>query len=123
MEGQTRANNDFGRQHLSLVSGRASKVNADKELGTFHSLPPELQRMAILVAKVNASNIVKDLITHLKKIAKSQMKEEIGLRKQYENATEEYVVAIYFYEQYHSPRCWLTVNRERCKGNVFEIGK
>ena len=55
-EGQTRANNDFGRQHLSLVSGRASKVNADKELGTFHSLPPELQRTAILVAKENASN-------------------------------------------------------------------
>ena len=46
-EGQTRANNDFGRQHVSLVSGWASKVNADKELGTFHSLPPELQRTAI----------------------------------------------------------------------------
>jgi len=34
-EGQIRANNDFGRQHLSLVGGRASKVDADKELGTF----------------------------------------------------------------------------------------
>ena len=108
-EGQTRANNDFGRQHLSLVSGRASKVNADKELGTFHSLPPELQRTAMLVAKENASNNRQRFDNALKKqFAKRQMKEEIGLRKQYENATEEYVVAIYFYEQYHSPRCWLT---------------
>jgi len=38
------------------------------------------------------------------------MKEEISMiRKQYANATEEYVVAIYFYEQHHLPRCWNSV--------------
>ena len=35
------------------------------------------------------------------------------LRKKYANATEEYVVAIYFYEQYHSPRCWKSVEEAR----------
>jgi len=37
------------------------------------------------------------------------MKEDISLKKQYANASEEYGIAIYFYEQYHSPRCWATV--------------
>ena len=44
-EGQTRANNDFGRQHSSLGSGRqaGNKMN-DKPMGTFHLLSPELQK-------------------------------------------------------------------------------
>ena len=37
-------------------------------------------------------------------------KEEIKLEKQYEDASEEYIVAIYFFEQYFSPRCWSTAN-------------
>ena len=34
-------------------------------------------------------------------------------RKQYANATEGYVVAIYVYEQYHSPRCRKSVKEAR----------
>ena len=48
------------------------------------------------------------------------MKEEICLRKQYENATEEYVVAIYFYEQYHSPWCWL--RKKDAKETYLKLG-
>ena len=45
-----------------------------------------------------------------KQLEKRRRKEEIALEKQYEDATEDYIVAIYFFEQYHSPRCWLTAN-------------
>ena len=48
-EGQTRANNDFGCQHLSLVNGQSSKKDiVKKPMGKFHLLPPELQRSAII---------------------------------------------------------------------------
>jgi hypothetical protein len=35
-------------------------------------------------------------------------KEEIALEKKLDSAKEKYIDSIYFYEQYHSPRCWLT---------------
>jgi len=71
-------------------------------------LPPELQMTALLVSKQNASNNCQRFDNTKKQFAKRPMKEEIGLRKQYENTTEEYAVAIYFYKQYHSSQCWLT---------------
>ena len=36
-------------------------------------------------------------------------KEEIALENKYEDATDYYIVEIYFREQYHSPRCWITL--------------
>ena len=40
---------------------------------------------------------------------KRRRKEEIALEKKYEDATKDYIDAIYFLEQYHSPHCWLTL--------------
>ena len=66
--------------------------------------------MAIMTSKENAKSNRKIFDTALERqFKKRRMKEEIMLRKQYANATEEYVVAIYFYEQYHSPWCWKSV--------------
>ena len=100
-EGQTRANNDFGRQHLSLVNGQSSKKDiVEKPMGTFHLLPPELQRTAIIASKENAPLNWRRFDEALERqYAKCRMKEEISLKKQCANASEEYVVAIYFYEQ------------------------
>ena len=36
-------------------------------------------------------------------------KEQTALENKYEDATEDYIVEIYFHDQYHSPRCWLTL--------------
>ena len=36
-------------------------------------------------------------------------KEDIALENNYEDATEDYINAIYFHEQYHSPRCCITL--------------
>ena len=114
-EGQTRANNDFGCQPLSLVSGRQARNEMnDKPIGTFHLFPPELQKTAIMASKENAKNNRKYFDEALERqFKKLRMKEEIMIRKQYANATEEYVVAIYFYEQCHSPRCWKSVEEAK----------
>ena len=65
-EGQTRANNDFGRGHLAYVSGKRkkSKEKVEIELGTFHSLPQELKDSLIHVARVNASKHARILMMH-----------------------------------------------------------
>ena len=69
----------------------------DKPMGTFHLLPPELQKTAIMASKENAKSNQKNFDAALERqFKKRRMKEEIILRKQYANATEEYVVTIYF---------------------------
>jgi len=86
----------------------------DKPMGTFHLLPPELQKTAIVASQENAKSNRKNFDEALERqFKKRRMKGEIMLRKQYANATEEYVVVIYFYEQYHSPRCWKSVEEAK----------
>ena len=43
---------------------------------------------------------------------KRQRKEEIALEKKYKDATEYYILEVYFNEQYQSPRCWITLEVE-----------
>ena len=40
---------------------------------------------------------------------KRRRKEEISPEKRYKDAIQDYILAIYFHEQYHPPRCWLTL--------------
>lgn len=110
-EGQTRSNNDLGRDHLSLVTGRKPKLDRNsKGIGTFHKLPQELQRTAILSAQENAGDNKRRFDIALEKqFEKRRMKEEIALQEKYKGASNDYIVAIYFFEQFHSPRCWNTV--------------
>ena len=52
--GQMAFNNDLGREHEKLVSGRKAKSkHQSKGLGAFHQLPPELQRTAIITVIEN----------------------------------------------------------------------
>ena len=52
-EGQTWAkNNDFGCHHTSMVTGqRLKKMHVEKSMGSFHSVPMELQMMVIMAAR------------------------------------------------------------------------
>ena len=110
-EGQTRANNDFGRGHNAFVSGRSSKNGRlERTYGCFHSLPIELQQSIIETARRGAANARKCFDDALRKQKESrQQKEEIARRKKIATCREEYIVAIELWEQYHSPRCWKTV--------------
>ena len=52
-----------------------------------------------------------------------QRAEEMKMNKQLEGYKEENIVAIYFFEQYHSPRCWKTVAQARKKYNEMRGNK
>ncbi len=52
-EGQTRANNDFGRGANSLVTWRGNVGHVtDRVHGTFHFLPKELQHSLVAFGKL-----------------------------------------------------------------------
>ena len=109
-EGQTRSNNDFGRQHNSLVTGRMSKYGVkEEELGAYHCLVPELQHTFILTsmekAKVGRAVFDNNLLGQFRK---RRNKEEERLEVLYDSAMEMCIVAMYFFDQYHSQRCWMT---------------
>jgi hypothetical protein len=82
-EGQTRANNDFGRGHEALGTGRVGHSGKmERVYGAFHSLPKELQESIIAVAKKFAMSLKK---LHDEALAKQKAarlrKEEIAHRK------------------------------------------
>jgi hypothetical protein len=110
-EGQTHFNNNFGPGHKELVK-RSNTSNNMKErvFGSFHELPEELKRALILFGKENASSSRKSFDDALaaQREARRQ-KEEIALQKKLDIMQGDYIIAIYFYEQYHSPRCWRTI--------------
>jgi hypothetical protein len=39
--------------------------------------------------------------------------DKIAMEQTLDKAKEDYINAIYFYEQYHSKQCWLTVENAR----------
>ena len=76
-------------------------------MGSFHSLPVELQRTAIMTARENAKsnkqNFDKDLT---KQFEQRRVKGEIKLDKAYDDAKGEFIFAIYFHKQFLLPWCW-----------------
>ncbi len=110
-EGQTCSNNNFGRGHERLVrrSNKSEDMN-DRVFGTFHQLPEEWWRSLILFGKENASKSRKKFNEALAEQQEaSRQKKEIALQKKLAQTQGDYIVAIYFYEQYHLSRCWLTI--------------
>ena len=116
VEGKTRANNDFGQGHTQLVLGRKSTKHerVDTTIGTCHLLPQELQRTAMIASSENAKhNRCRFDVALQNQFDKRRRKEEIAQEKKIAIAEEDYIVAVYCFEQYFSPRCWLTVIRAR----------
>ena len=104
-EGQTRANNDFGRGIESLVTGRgkAGKLT-EWVLGTFHILPKELQQSLVAFEKSHAPAALRQFDSALKEQDDARRrKEEIALERKLNEAQSEFIVAIYFHEQFHLP--------------------
>jgi hypothetical protein len=114
-EGQSRYNNDFGRGHQALITGKQSKsgpVEKADLIGSFHNLPGDLQESLIQFSRENAVKTRKAFDDALEKQrAKARRKEEIRMELGLKVAQSEFIVAIYFHEQYHSPRCWNTVDK------------
>ena len=108
--GQTRSNNDFGRDHDNFVQGRKrKKEKKTRGVGGFHKLVPELQYTAMLTSKEERKNNKKQFQAYLKcQFDKRRIKEEVAMQKKLDMAQEDYMEAVLLYDQYHSERCWLT---------------
>ncbi len=89
-KGQTHFNSDFGQGHEALVR-RSKKSNKIKErnFGSFHKLPEELQRLLILFGKENASRLQKSFDDALEAQQEAcHQKEEIALQKKWTKCKE-----------------------------------
>ena len=96
-EGQSRSNNDFGR---------------GTEIGYFHTKPYELQRTAIIASKEKAASNRRSFdVAVARQFQLRREGEELALKKAKSDATEDHIVAIYMYDQFHSKRCWKTVRQ------------
>ena len=108
--GMSVANNDFGREADTMVGSRQSrKGKIARGMGKFHLMVQELQHSAIMTAKRKRNRHKRQFQIDLKKqFETKRRKEEIALEKKIELAREDYIDALYLFEQYHSPRRWKT---------------
>ena len=95
------------------MTGRKSKVDLlTPELGTFHKLQEKLQNLLHALCKQresrSRSNSNKQL--HLQQAKLAEMKKAANDLKE-KNAEENHVPALYFHQQYHSPRFARTVQQ------------
>ena len=98
------------RGHEALISGRKGKHQpTEREFGDFHKLPFELKQSLIQTARENVAECKKnyDEALVIQREAKRE-KEEIALQHKLNKAEDQLIEATYYYEQYHSPRCWRT---------------
>ena len=87
-----------------------TQTSHDMAMGSFHKLHEELRESLIAVCRENirrTQSFYVDAIERQK--ASARRKEEIMMEKKLDEAQEDFIVALYFHEQYNSPRCWRTV--------------
>ncbi len=89
-EGQTCFNNDFGQGHKAFVrrSMTSNKIK-ERNFGSFHKSPEELQRSLILFGKKNASRLQKSFDDALEAQQEALcQKEEITMEKNWTKRKE-----------------------------------
>ena len=73
-------------------------------------LPEELQKTVVLTSKLHANVNKRRFDDALEnQFVKRRRKKVIALEKKYEDATEDYIDAIHFHEQYQSHRGFITL--------------
>ncbi len=111
-EGQSRANNDFGRGHEQLID-RRKKDDSDSNnnvLGTFHELAEKLQRSLLVFAQREKDNCRKQFDALLEEQKRSaREREEVALRNKLDREQTQHITNTYLLEEYDKPRCWRTI--------------
>ena len=106
--GHSESNNDFGQKIELLVHGRkAFMEKITRGMGGFHLLHPEFQRTALLTDKWNRKSHRHEFkIAMVEQFEMKCRKEEIILENNLEDALEDYIDALYLFEQYNYKQCW-----------------
>jgi hypothetical protein len=106
-EGQTRANNDFGRDYDALVHRKAKDPPVERDLGFFLRLHPKIQRAMIVVGKRMSKEMRRLHDDALKTSKEAKLnKMRIQQEKNAEAHGEMWIEAMNYIEQYSSSRCW-----------------
>ena len=75
-------------------------------MGGFQFIPEELQRTAVITAKCNGKSHIYDFkIAMVEQLEMKHRKEEIIMEKKLENSLEDFIDALYLFEQYNYKRC------------------
>ena len=106
--GQYESNNYFGQEiELFLHWSKSFKGKITKGMVGFHLLPSELQNTALLTAKWNQKSHRYDFkVSMVEQLEMKRRKEEIILENKLENTLEDYINALYLFEQYNSKQSW-----------------
>ena len=109
-QGQARYNNDMGRAHKSMVSGRRGKEqDPNAMIGIFHRLPEELTDSLIITGRRHSKATRRDFNRRLRlQEEKSEQKEKLAKEKKLKASREDFMNASYFHQQYNSPCCSMT---------------
>jgi len=109
-QGQARYNNDMGRAHESMVSGRRGKEqDSNAMIGIFHQLAEELTDSLIVTGRRHGKATRQDFNRRLRlQEEKSEQKEKLAKEKKLKASMEDFMNASYLHQQYNSPRCSMT---------------
>ena len=115
-QGQARVNNDRGRAHEYMVTGRKVKNKPDAPsavLGLFHQLPDELTDSLIVTGRQNAIATQRDFTKRLRKQEeKSEQKEILAKEKKLKSSILDFMNASYLlHQQYNLPCCSMTAGQ------------
>ena len=104
---QVRTNGDLSRGFETTSS---NKRKATKKDGFFHTLPEELRNSLIIMALEYSPETKKvDQILLSKQRAAKRQKEKLAHEHGLQMASEKYIDALYYYDKYGSPACWMNV--------------
>jgi hypothetical protein len=111
-QGQARYNNDMGRAHEYMVTGRKGKKESNAVIGLFHQLPEELTDSLIVTGRRFANATRQDFNKRLRRQEeKSEQRENFAREKKMKSAMKDFMNASYFHQQYDSPCCSMTISK------------
>jgi hypothetical protein len=102
--GQTRYNNDFGRDQDQYVTGRRSKAPGVKSVELFHELPLELQDSLVVTSKRNAPESRQRFRESLRMQRERRFEKKKAARdKKLEGEMSQVMANSYLWQKYDSP--------------------
>jgi len=106
---------------LGMVkAGSRQNGSVNGNIVTYTTLWEEHQRSIIQAALENAHAIRRRFDDALARYAEGRReKEELAMQKNIDASREEYIVGVYFYEMYHSDRCWKNKRVARAQFGVL----
>jgi uncharacterized membrane protein len=120
-EGQTRTNNDFGRDYESLIHRGVNDPPIERDFGFFLRLHPKIQTAMIVAGKRMSKEMRRMHDDALKASKQAKMnKMKLMQQKNAEARGELWIEAMNYIEQYSSNVCWKDAETAVREYNLLE---